>query len=386
MSGALVPGARGSIRARPRPGARLGPHVLARLAPLLVLASACGARTGLDQPTRDAAVRPRFDAGTFTTFPCRWTLGLAHDVAAGSSWAELSGAVHPTRDEAAVLATDADGRRRGALVSIAAGGGVLAELGPSPELAGAPFTGESDYVLQPPGACGVGARDGTFAPLAAVAWEGTGCTLTQSSIGRVESVSAAGEVRSVAGLGGRLFEAREVATLDGGSGRAFAFHDAASATTLVARALDGRIVLERHLASGATERHEVAGDAATFSAAADPLRGGLILHARDERGWRLDHLDWEAGRWPEPHLELTELPEPAGPIATNETEVLVPLVDGRIAYVPFALVTLMVRFVDPVDGGPIDRMQIVLRPGQSAGGVLYEREGALRFQPLVCNR
>jgi len=205
-------------------------------------------------------------------------------------------------------------------------------------------------------------------------------------IGRVESVSAAGDVRSVAGLGGGAFEAREVASVGGGAGRVLAFHDAASATTLIARALDGRIVLERHLASGATERYAMAGDAATFGAAADPLRGGLILHSRDARGWRLDHLDWEAGRWPELHFDLSDLPEPAGPIATNETEVLVPLVDGRIAYVPFALVTLMVRFVDPVDGGPTDHMQIVLRPGQSAGGVLYEREGALRFQPLVCNR
>ncbi len=359
---------------------------VARLAPLLVLASACGARTGLDEPARDAAVRPRFDAGTFTTFPCRWTLGLARDVAPGSSWSALAGAVHPTRDEAVVLATGADGRRRGALVSIAAGGGVLAELGPAPDLAGAPVTAGRDYVLQAPGACGVGARDGAFAPLEAVAWEGAGCALTQSVSGRVESVSAAGEVRSVAGLGGGASDARVVASIGGGSERAFAFHDPASATTLIARALDGRIVLERHLASGAAERHEAAGDAATFSAAADPLRGGLILHARDARGWRLDHFDWEAGRWPELHLALTGLPEPAGPIATNETEVLVPLVDGRVAYVPFALVTLMVRFVDPVDGGPTDHMQIVLRPGQSAGGVLYERDGALRFQPLVCNR
>ncbi|MCA9610549.1 MAG: hypothetical protein KC619_33365, partial [Myxococcales bacterium] len=281
-----------------------------------------------------------------------------------------------------VVVSGAPVERPGAVVSIAASGGVLERV-ESPRAA--LFAADVGYALQAPGACGVELRDARFTPTGRAGWDGVSCALTQSVVGRVESVDSTGAVRTLTGLDGTTVD-RLVATTGPAPDDVFAFHDEATDTTLIAR-LDGRrLRLERHV-DGRVEPFDVSVAADGMSAAADPLRGGMMVHYRDAAdGWRLEHFDWEAGRWPETHFDVSGLPEPAGPIATNETEILVPLVDGRIAYIPFALVTLMVRWVDPVDGGDVERMHIVLRPNGSAGGVVYENRGAVWFQPLVCNR
>ncbi|MBX3270496.1 MAG: hypothetical protein KF729_09560 [Sandaracinaceae bacterium] len=361
------------------------PYRLRAALALAAALAACGSRTGLEVAPRDAAVdaaaRPRFDAGTFTTFPCRWSAGLAAEVAPGEGWTALSGAVLPTADRAVVAATRADGARVAALVSIAAGGGVLAALDAS-RADGALFTDLEGLLLQPPGACELRGVDEALAPREAARWPGEGCALTQSSVGRIVSVARDGAVRVIE----RGVASEPVAALAGRFDDAEAFHDAASGVTIAVRREGASLALERYGGAGAPERHVLTTRAGRASAAADPLRGGILVHLLDAETPRLEHFDWEPGRWPEPHFDVAALRPLAGPIATNETEVLIPLADGRVAYVPFALVTLMVRWIEPLDAPPVGPARVILRPGGSAGGVLYAGGGALRFVPLVCNR
>ena len=73
---------------------------------------------------------------------------------------------------------------------------------------------------------------------------------------------------------------------------------------------------------------------------------------------------------------------------SNETEALIPLGDGSMAHVPLAGAEL--RSLGPVPEGPVEAMEIILRPGGSAGGLLYVHGSAagraLTFRALICNR
>ncbi|HJL15848.1 MAG TPA: hypothetical protein RMH99_09340, partial [Sandaracinaceae bacterium LLY-WYZ-13_1] len=153
----------------------------------------------------------------------------------------------------------------------------------------------------------------------------------------------------------------------------------------------GRLVAERVIGrEGETvARWDGGGRGFALSTAPDRLRGGALALFRADAGWRLVHVAADGPLAARDVVALDALPaEPAGPLASNETEALIPLADGSLAYVPLALST--VRVVEPVDDAPVEAMRVVLRPGGSAGGLLYVRRDAggavLRYQPLICNR
>jgi hypothetical protein len=156
-----------------------------------------------------------------------------------------------------------------------------------------------------------------------------------------------------------------------------------------------RLRMERRTSAGRHERGlndgpvDRGGSFSFFSAAPDRLRGGALVFFLDGLvGWRLMHVP-RARADSTDVVDLGDLPaSPAGSMASNETEALVPLADGTLAFVPLALSEL--RFLEPVEGAPVLAMEIVMRPGESAGGLLYTHESAgevaLRYQPLICNR
>ena len=129
--------------------------------------------------------------------------------------------------------------------------------------------------------------------------------------------------------------------------------------------------------------------ASAVSVAPDRLRGGtLVLHRGPDGRFELGHLRWGGSFELVRRAALGEH-EPAGSLASNETEALVPLRDGSMLFV--VLSHFEQRVTEPVEPGGVDAMEIVLRPGESAGGLLYTHrlasgESRLVFRSLVCNR
>lgn len=366
-------------------------RTIAALLALSLAASACGARTALD-------VEPP-DAGSFfTTFPCRWSLGLTVELASGAEFGELTGAVHPTLDQAALLASERTGGLRvGAIAGISGTPTIMGDLSAVPDLEGALFTGASGYVRQSEGRCLTTSYDRDFALIGGTIWGSSPpdahCRLTQSDVGQLASVSVrslgTGEVVQVTGIGGGVVMPRPVARTRSNLDDAYAFHDTATATTLVAYRVGDQLVYERH-AGGSPQAFRRDGVVTAMSAAVDRLLGGMIVLYRERPvGWRIERLSSTPGEEPVALTSLSGISaDPVGPLVTNETEALIPLGDGRMAYIPLARSEL--RLLEPVDGGAVQDMIVVLRPDSSGGGLLFTQRSsagqALRFQSLTCNR
>ena len=336
----------------------------------IVLACGCGARTDLELEERAGR-----EAGFFQTFPCRWSLGERLELARGGPFTELTGAVHPARNELALLASAGD-VRVGGRVSLEATPELLAPLEGLP---GRLFTGADGWLRQDGDACGLVAHDERFAERGSVAWSATGpCELTQSVAGRIESLPLADsavvtiafpDVRSLT----EIAEER--------SGGAVAYSPGES--VLLALETPAGIAITR-----ADERLFLDGSS-TLSVAPDRLRGGtLVLHRRFDGRFEMGHVGSTGRLELAPRAELGGR-EPAGALVSNETEALVPMRDGSMLFV--VLSHFEQRFTEPVEPGGVDAMEIVLRPGESAGGLLYSHrvargESALVFRSLVCNR
>ena len=337
----------------------------------MVLAAGCGARTDVEVEER---ARP--DASFFQTFPCRWSLGERLELARGGPFAELTGAAHPARNELALLASAGDARV-GGRVALQASPALLAPLEGLP---GRLFTGSDGWLRQDGDACGLVAHDDRFVERGSVAWSGTGpCELTQSVAGRIESLPLAG--RSVVTIAfPDVRSLTDIAVERSGGAVAYSPDEG---VLLLALETPAGIAIAR-----ADERLFLDGSS-TVSVAPDRLRGGtLVLHRRSDGRFELGHLA-SAGR-----LELVRRAElgdreAVGALVSNETEALVPLRDGSMLFM--VLSHFERRFTEPVEPGGVDAMEIVLRPGESAGGLLYSHrvasgESALVFRSLVCNR
>lgn len=353
---------------------------------LALLLGACGARTGVDVEARDAP-----DSGFFRTFPCRWSLGVPIEVARAPGFSELGGAVHATSDLVVVSARATGAGPVAALVTLRASPELRVAL-EGAEAAGPWLTGRAGFLQQLGGQCVVRLHDVSLAPGELFDWteEMASCALTQSAPGRVESVSvrdfAGGGVATVAPEEG---EVRRLGPVGPEPERAEAYLDPEGdgALVIVRRSAPTEIVAVRP-GEGATEVE--AGVDATFSSAPERLRGGvLVLSRAGDAPPRLRRFSF-SGEPPAPVVALSGLrAPPVGALRSNETEALLPLADGSMAYVPLASSEL--RYVGPVAEGPVEAMEIVLRPGGSAGGLLYVHslsasERALTFRPLVCNR
>lgn len=371
----------------------------------------CGARTGLGidvdggAPTaRDAGSVDgggRRDAGFFATFPCRWSLGEILSLREGE-FAALTGAVHPTLDEAVVVARDTSSSRPvGGAVSITARPELLRGLD-DPRTGdavgtGELFTGVTGYVQQQGLGCEAVAIDVGFFEVGRADWGRRGspsaCQLTQTRPGALQSVSVLdfgdGSVLTVDDLDRGGFATTELTSTDERLEGAYAVHEPEHGTTLLLTRRDTQVVAERHGPRG-VERYPLADETVGASAARENLRGGMLLLTRPVDGdWRLDWLPADRDP-PQRVIDLAELPSsPAGRLVSNETEALIPLQDGSLAYIPLALTEL--RILPPtVPGTRRFEMQVILRPGGSGGGLLYTRPGRggmqLEFQSLVCNR
>lgn len=372
------------------------------VAPIFLLAAlGCGARTDLDRPSpedRDAGSDAGSDAGFFVTFPCRWYLGDPVTVATGTGFSALTGAMHSTGDLAAVAATGVDtGERVGALISTLGRPEIRASLG-GPAIEGELFTGVDGFLRQDADGCAVVGYDFEWSETERFAWDDPSvrCQLTQSEPGALASASigafARGDLFEVSPLFGEPPAATRIgltrATADG----AAIFRHPELDETIAVVLITGTLGIERTIERTTERRRRLAdgGTGVRFSAAPDRLRGGVVILYRGATvGWRLERIGWDGSADARSVVDLTLLPAPPiGRLASNETEALIPLEDGTLAYIPLAMSEI--RIIGPVADGPVDAMEIVMRPGQSAGGLLFVPRGSgprpLMFRPLVCNR
>ncbi|HEY8430840.1 MAG TPA: hypothetical protein VIL20_20815 [Sandaracinaceae bacterium] len=351
----------------------------------LGMALGCGARTALSsgEPPRDAGADAHEPAGGF---PCLWSLGERVELGRGERFAELTGAVHPTRDLVAVMATRGEAERVGTIVTL--------DLRPErlvlfAGLRGEIFTGASAWLRQDGEACALVEHDDEFAEVARAAFgpRGARCAMSQTNGGRVEAVPLGPDgglafsmvypgpvIEGVAPVAGT--EAA-VMVRDPDRGALFVLEDGGAARIVRVRADDGAI-------------DEVPlGRASLASAVLDRVSNrALILYFDD--GWRLVRAPWDGPLELAPHADVRSMRRPIGRMRATDSEALVPLSDGTVAIFP--LPASPVRFTEPVEPGRmVEAMEIVLRPGESAGGLLYAHrepsgEAVLVFRALVCNR
>lgn len=362
----------------------LGPMHRGLAIALLLLATGCGARTALEG--REPADRQRDagpDAFAFDGFPCRWSLGQRLEIRRGRSISELTGAVHPMRDQLVVMAT-VDGERAGARVAL----GIRSELlSPVAGADGELFTGADGWLRQAGQACGIVPHDDLFTEGEPFFFGGgMFCRMAQSEIGRVESMPVEVVDRGLSitypATPEPLVEAIP-GVVGGGDG---ALVRDLERGAVVAHEAGPVLRVTRASPRGETESARWA-HGEPVSAALDRVFGRALLLAGGEGTASLVHVDWDGALVLEPHAEL---PPPAGRLRSNETEALVPLRDGTMAFLPLPM--SRVRFTDPVEEDrQVEAMEIVLRPGQSVGGLLYVHreptgEALLAFRALVCNR
>jgi hypothetical protein len=341
---------------------------------------ACGARTGLDTgeaPGRDAAA-------PFDTFPCSWSWGLPLELARGADvYGGLRGAVHGSRDEAFVMATE-DGERVGARLALTNPPSLIARYALEP--------GDDDVVGGERGwasssACRITLRDADFGPsrrLDVTSVRARACAFTPTD-SRFLDVQV---IRDVELIGVRFDEAGErlatcTTAIEAGAPGAVVRGPSGQCAAVFLEA--GALVLRREDGAEA-----ILGEATSFALTDDALRPGALVVRRDERSrLHFARVPFEG----EPRVgELgatDETPEQPLSVVTNETEALVPLRGGSLAIQPLSGSALRV-LPPPETGGAIETLRVVMRAGSSLGGAIYvirERdERALRFAPLSCNR
>ncbi len=372
---------------------------------LLVFALAllgCGARTELDLPGPPPPPPPP-DAGDITaTLPCRWSVGVPVDLAtARSGFSRLQGGSVGARASLLTRAVVGANVRavdsfQGAVVSTAGVGRILEPF----EGAGATrwLAGEAGFLSWHAERCYLTSYDADAANGRIVETPGTGradCGFSQTRVDSLElTLPTASGARDVLALTG--FEDPDTiaaeplfTTATDDLVRAEVVHQAGLAPMALAVRED-EVFVER-AESGRVERVGPFPYRTSVSAAPDRLRGGLLLLRDAPEGWRLDRVANERPLRLDLLLDLNEL-EPARPVgrlASNETEALVPLSDGSMLYV--ILSSPRVRLVRMEDTSVVNAMEIVIRPDDSAGGLLYTvgTEAVLttlRFRPLTCNR
>lgn len=348
----------------------------------MTLVLACGARTDLDrgepQPPDGGP-----DAFVFDGFPCRWSLGSSVEIARGERFTRLTGAVHPVRDQVVVMASRDGGERVGGRIALSIRPELLAPL---EGFEGEIFAGSNGWVRQDGERCALVEHDETFAEGVGFSYgDSSACLLTQSELGRIESVSGdSGIAFSLTYPGPDI----EMLGLLSGADSGSVVRDPDRGALGAVVPFDS-VTVTRVLASGVRETIDLF-PAGLPSAALDRIEGRTMLLYFDSSAWQLVHIGWDGPLELIPHADIASLPRPIGRLRSNETEALIPLRDGTMAFFPLPM--SRVRFTDPVvEDRQVEAMEIILRPGQSAGGLLFAHrepsgESVLVFRSLVCNR
>ncbi|MCC6877775.1 MAG: hypothetical protein IT378_25925 [Sandaracinaceae bacterium] len=347
---------------------------MSRALVLATLLCACGARTELSLG----------DAGPpFATFPCRWSYGEPLELGVSSGpISEVSGAAHGTREQAAIVAQVLGGSI-GGVSTLSLSPRRLAGDPPGP---GRALSGSDGYLLVSERACRVLIVDSELSPRGPLFDDPSPCAASQTAVDRAEVFllesgqglslsSIRGERREPLFLRAARYDGAEIVRL--GPGRGFALLRSGARASLARFGPEGEEAIDI----------EPVGDA---SIAQDRLRGGVVL-LREEGDGTLTFERYEAEGFLGAEVLMTRIAAPGrplGPVVTNETEALVPLSGGVVAYLPLAATAP--RYVEPLPEPDISRMHVFLRPGSSAGGVAYVHRDArgehLVFRALVCNR
>ena len=369
----------------------------------VMLLAACGARSGLD--SADPPTPPMPDGGDIqATLPCRWSVGVPVLVRqTDGAFGRLGGGTVGTRDSVlnrAVVGAVHDGESSlswvGGVVTTAGVGELLVPIEETSLLD--PLAGREGFVARDFVDCEIRAYDLDFGSpeiTGRVADRaGGGCRTYQTRVDSLEVAEPAGDggfiVRTIEGFeSASTFRRRDLLRTEARSlVRIDVVHQPERGTLVLTEQADF-LGVERH--AGAVEVAEVGEKVAGAlqSVAADRLRGGMIVLYESPTGWRLERVAFEGPLAARELLDLSELPAPPiGRVASNETEALVPLADGSMLYV--ILSSPRIRLVNMEDVPAVEAMEVVIRPDDSSGGLLYvpaSSEGhELWFRPLTCNR
>ncbi|MBW2460166.1 MAG: hypothetical protein JRH11_00880 [Deltaproteobacteria bacterium] len=369
---------------------------------LLVLASACGSKSGLlsddraPVPVEDASRPPD---GGFDTFPCSWSYGQPLDLGPAMPGATLGGAVHGLADVAWTqtgLATPTDsGISR--LVSLTDPPSVV---GTVPVAGAVPVHGMVDGWTVLASDCSLSFFDDGGSPLRLfIAPVNTPPCVFDSLDTTAIDVSAAGapgryssatrmstrgrvvhDVASTSPLGRGPRDLRTVVSADGSLVARFALDESAVVTGILTR-VSGELLWEGLV--GRTDGR--------FAVSLDRLRDAAVVLLIHLDGATLVRLPFDAsGLVVQPLADIRGVIGGAdNAVVTNETEALVPLADGRVAVQPLSGTEL--RFLPAPPEGEVIDLRILLAPGESRGGLLYRYLDAagtdrLAFRTLTCNR
>lgn len=355
-------------------------------ATLLLLTVACGARTGLR--TDDAATPALRDAGGddagADTFPCRWTVSRPLELERDpSDICAVNGAVHARLDEVLLVWQD-----------------VSCDL--------APFEGVravTSTLSDPPTVLATGSVPDAFSPLAGAEegyWQIDVTTNTVTLLStRIEPLeSHEPRLDSIFG-----FDRLDPNRVYGRRGEQIV-EWSVRGERIVGQPFDAspEIVLAQMfaddtwlgVADGRVERQRPGGPVQVGvsalevgSIAPDRFNPGLAVLARSDELFRVDAVAGDlpmARRLPWGGSATTG---PVGPVATNETEALVPLGDGTLVIQPMNGARFgLLRFSE----NEVRQARVLFRTGGSAGGIFsieVDRETGEQivvFRPMVCNR
>ncbi|MCC7535394.1 MAG: hypothetical protein IT379_04240 [Deltaproteobacteria bacterium] len=364
-----------------------------RTAIALVLLTGCGARSELYDDERpraeDAGPRP------FATFPCRWSLG--RETVARELDLEPSSLVAGVRGGRAEVLILADGR-----------GAVLTVADPPVRVREVDIFAVSQVLTAPDAwvvvhrldatACALHLLDGDATSVRSEVTLGLGhfCTVTSRRAGALDVTAVSDSAAHLieVHVRGETFEMAEpIDVVTGPIRRAVASSDATAGWVLATTTHDGAVGLRRVAGDGTVESRLGGLGAGDVFAAPDRLRSGLAVLRVEEPGRGVVERAPLAG--PLAVERVADVPGPLAPgespIASNETEALVSLRDGRV--MAAALNGLEPSLIGPVtDAAEVHHVVVALETGTSVGGVAYtyreRRDGPVRvaFRALTCNR
>ncbi len=342
----------------------------------------CGSKTGFSLGERAAP-----DAGTrFDTFPCRWSLGEALDIAEAPSLENPRGAIHGSRTEAALLAGDPSSRRSvGARVVVA---GTSTLIAPIEDELSSGVAGHAEGYSSLTRACEQVVRDDEYGEIGRGSGRDTGSCVVESTSSEFFDVTYMDDLNVSAIRHTPSGEVLGIATL--------AVRDPLAASTL----RDGARVVHAWIEpdgiafvgfqdDGAISPALSLGLASSVALDLDRVRPAALVLVGQLSTYRLLRIPFDAPHEPEILEDFDGmLLDATGEMVTNETEAILWRNDGTILAKPLS--GAAVRVVDGPPDGLVVYARVILRPGASVGGLLYvvsEPESALlRFRSMICNR
>lgn len=347
----------------------------------MILATGCGARSGLEVDAPADAGRP--DAFAFDTFTCRWSYGReAWFLAFVDVDQEIvRAALHPDHRSGVVVLSDLHLGFDVAPPPLASVHGAVGN-----DVAMVAWPARQGFHLFGLHAGDCHASEWTFDLLAERDQRSlfAGASCSYDPIGAEVAVALWGERLQVSAIGDDGLGGRRVAELP----------IASDDPPRITRASDGTIWITTHDGGGSAihairEGVEIGSRAlgpatATPPLAPDRLRGGAVAGISSAGTLRLVRASLVAGA-----IELLELgalaADPDGPrdLVTTEAEILFPRADGSYASVPLS--GAAPRTIPAPEPGAEPGV-LAMVDGTSAGAVVYRLFDVLRIRPLTCNR